>query len=602
MPFIPDPSAKKLDRKELLSLRVKNSQEQASKFKQESNNANQQASFGGTINRLAGRVVDATGYRKATDTFGSLMARRDATEQQRQFIPKPTRGEVVGASLQTGALLFPGGTIAKAVGSKLGGSAAAKVAGNVVSGGVGGYGFDVGSKLSEGQTGSGAFKPGLGTALGMAVPAGIGASQFIRSLKGVPRDVSSAVGKVIQGKTKDIKPALATLSRVDTKGVKDYTGLKKAINDNTKVLVGTMDEILSKDQSARSFGQLVKVSDVGGKKVASNYVKTSLEHLQELYSKSNDPVNAQRIANTIEKGDVSGLTLKEINDIAKEYGNEFGKKAFSVTGEPRTTINAVNYENTRKGVKETVRGFLPDDAARGVDKSLSENIQTEELVGKMVEKVNRLKQVIEERGIVQKGASVVGKLLDTLSGHSISGLAGGILRQSNVGLKTLNSLDIQKNLTKNLQIIKAIEKAVKSVKPGGELKLPGDFLLKNMKGKGGLSIQDVSKMTPEELKRAGLGSLLSGKKPSELDGIKTAVGNIFEKGTKKVKRGILNEMADFTDYAAKQKTATTKTLAAEEIRAREIAKKLGWSPEMTNWNLAKRFGALLQKNNWQPKK
>lgn len=308
---------------------------------------------------------------------------------------------------------------------------------------------------------------------------------------GLPEKAAKAVGQIVQGKKKDVSTAMQVLSRVDTKNVKSYGDLTNAVRSNTTALSQAMDEVLLKDQTKRNLSQLSKVQDVGGTKVSTNYVSQALAHLRELYESSNDPVAAQRIANLTQKANTEGLTVKELNDIAKQYGSEYGEKAFTKLGEPRTSVNAVAYENTRSGVKETLRELLPDDTARKLDKQISENIRVETLAKNMEERVNKLMQTVNERGLIEKAGSVVGKAVDLATLNSVSGFLGGVLKQSNVGLKTMNALDLESALKKNLKIIQEAEKAVKE----------GDFIpksligkgLKKMKGKGGLNLQDISR-------------------------------------------------------------------------------------------------------------
>lgn len=576
-----------------------------------------------------------------------------------------------------------------------------------------------------------------------------------------------AVGQIVQGKKKDIAPALRVLSSIDTKGAKTYADVRQAIDTNLGNLGKAMDEVLSKDTAPRLLQNLEKVSDVGGVKVSTNYVKQALDHLGELYAGSNDAVQAQAIKNLVKKAETSGLTVKEINEIAKQYGSEFGQKAFSKLGEARTTVNAVAYENTRKGVKDTLRGLLPDETAKKLDKQISEHIQTQELVKRMEEATQKLLQRVNERGVVQQVGSVAGKVVDAVSLNSISGFLGGVLKQSNVGLKSMNALDLQAALRRNIEIIERAAKSKNPLKFNPESET-GKFM-KSLKGKGGLNLNDVSggkkgysdpllqearkyKSAEEFVKAHGepvyhgtnadfkefdkakigsatdeglfgrgfyfgntkefaeiapsgrmaknvmevypsadaklfdLSKIKSKKEMADLlnmsedalvqdsngiirpvrgqsgqftshlqdlgyDGvvvsgrgagavetvifeptkIKTksqltdlynkaqggkkdiknspfikSIGDRAKENVGKVKEGnkianrILNEMADFTEYAAKQRTNKVEYVL-DEIRARKIAEKLGINPDVSNLELAKKFGKLLEKNNWKPK-
>ena len=124
-----------------------------------------------TTQPTSNRVAGALGFGKTVDTIGSVIARGRATEAEKEFIPDPTLKEKVGAGLQLGSLLFPGATVAKGVAgvaSKVLPAAGARAVGAIGSGALGGAAFDIGSDLEEGRE----LRPGLGTAIGAAVPAG----------------------------------------------------------------------------------------------------------------------------------------------------------------------------------------------------------------------------------------------------------------------------------------------------------------------------------------------------------------------------------------------------------------------------------------------
>jgi len=46
---------------------------------------------------------------------------------------------------------------------------------------------------------------------------------------------------------------------------------------------------------------VTKAKSISGKEVKTNYVKTALEHLQEVYRKTGDSVGVQNIKDTIKK-------------------------------------------------------------------------------------------------------------------------------------------------------------------------------------------------------------------------------------------------------------------------------------------------------------
>lgn len=80
-------------------------------------------------------------------------------------------------------------------------------------------------------------------------------------------------------------------------------------------------------------------------------------------------------------------------------------------------------------------------------------------------------------------------------------------------------------------------------------------------------------------------------------GMNENIGKVKD-GAKKIKERILNEMADFTEYAAKQKNGEKIEYVLDEIRARKIAEQLGINPDVSNWELSKKFGKILEKYNY----
>ena len=362
----------------------------------------------------------------------------------------PNAKELIGSAALTALNLVSGGAAGKGVG----------LAGKTAVGATVGAGYGLAGGLEQNKDASGIAKStATGAAIGGALSAasvGVGkATDYIKSknYQSLPEKAKKAVGQIIQGKTKDVKPALRVLNQIDPTNISTYKDLSSHLDENVKLLGSTMDSVLSKDTTARKLSQLQKVSTVGGKQVKSNYVKEALNGLDELYSSSSDPENAQRIKNLIEKSNKSGITVKEINDIAKEYGGVFGDKAFSKsTGDALTSVNATAYENVRKGVKNTLRGLLPDNQAKLIDSNLSDHIQTKKLVDKMVEKANTLSQKVDERGLIEKVGRITGKTVDLASGGFLKGTVGALI-PSNAGNKSLNSLGLEGNLAKNLKLI-----------------------------------------------------------------------------------------------------------------------------------------------------
>lgn len=314
-----------------------------------------------------------------------------------------------------------------------------------------------------------------------------GTSKLIEKIHPTPT-IDELVGRVAQGKKGDIPSFSRGLQSLETSDIKTYADLSKRSQETIKKLVDEQDALLDKDPTPRRMQQLALEEEANGKTIAHNYVKDAVDQLEELYSKTNDPVNLAKIQYIKERLDPikgTGLTVKEVNAIARQYGSEFGKKAFSKTGDPLTSINAQAFENTRMGVKETARNLLPDDASRALDAKMTDIYKVDDLASKMEGKVNTLVQKMSKPTVLQKVAKGIGQGIDTLTGGSIRVLAQKLLGLSGE-TATLNAVEIEAALAKNLKkidalmngpeenfvqgIIRAYKEMPPSVKQGGYIK------------------------------------------------------------------------------------------------------------------------------------
>lgn len=326
----------------------------------------------------------------------------------------------------------------------------------------------------EGNTNRGVPLPQGGTNLGGAMDSAISApTKLAGSLfKKEPAQLApgeftpdqlQAAGKIVQGAKRDKAIAARALTDedIDLKGAKTYTDLstrtQKAIDKKMK----TVDAEFEKKQADMyKLDELTK--NENGASI--NYVQEALAGLRELYQKTRDVGSQRRIVELIDQAQERGLNPGEINRIAREYGTEFGDKAFrKQDGQPLTSVNAQAYENIRSGVKETARGFLDTEEARALDRQASDLIRVKTLANKMQEKVNALEQRIEKRNIVEQVGRLLGMAVDVLTLGGLKAFMTKVLFPSNVGLKQFNSLDIEANLQKNLRIINRLEKQPDSV-------------------------------------------------------------------------------------------------------------------------------------------
>jgi len=273
------------------------------------------------------------------------------------------------------------------------------------------------------------------------------------------KTTEEAVGQISQGKAEDVKTVQNALESIDTKGVETFKDLQDRIRASIPNYARQVDTELLKDTGVYKLKDLaIRRQTKGGTVVSSDYVTKALGDLKELYRKIGDPVSEGNTKEILTKAKKEGLSRKEVNDISRQYGIEFGSKAFNKMGEPLTSVNAQAFENTRSGLKTVAREGLGGAEAKLLDKKLSDLFDTQKLIDRNVEAVNKLKQRINERGLLERAGHLVAKYGDMLTGGSIRGFVGGLLPRG-AGYKVMNALDVELALRKNLDIVERAFKA-----------------------------------------------------------------------------------------------------------------------------------------------
>lgn len=270
---------------------------------------------------------------------------------------------------------------------------------------------------------------------------------------------SKAIGEVLQAKKPITAKEVEAFRNIDTTNVKTFAELQTKINNSIGNLSRTVDEALAQDPTPIPLEQLVtKTTSTGGRVIERNFVETALEHLSELYGKTADDTALANLEDLITKARTTGLTRLEVNDLSRIYNQEFGSKAFSkVSGDPLTSVNAQAYENVRSGLKDVARQGIGGAEAKAADEIISSLYNVRTLVEKNAIAVQRLQQRIAERGLLEKVGHGLTKYGDILTGGTLRGAVGGLLPRG-AGYKTLNALDLEERLARNLEVIqKALE-------------------------------------------------------------------------------------------------------------------------------------------------
>lgn len=348
---------------------------------------------------------------------------------------------------------------------------------------------------------------GAGTALsavaGKGVKAGMEALEKakVERLAKATEKVDDTVAQIIQGKTKDLEAGKRALGQIETKGIKSYEDLSGALEAQISAVRNAQDALLYKSDTMYKLDNFTKEVVSGDTKIKYNPVREALQNLQEAYSKTHDIENLARITDLAQKAEKYSLSLKDLNDLAREYGTEFGKKAFGKTGEALTSVNARAYENTRTALKKAVRDELPDSASKAMDGAMHDMLNTKVKIDRMVEEVNKLKQKVQKRGLFEKLGRGVGAAIDMVTLGSFKGLVEKFLSRG-TGLKTLNALDLEAILSKNLEKVGKWAEKVDTDPMGFAKELKAAEVeakaVKPMKSATTTIIPDAAKMFPDE--------------------------------------------------------------------------------------------------------
>lgn len=312
--------------------------------------------FRATDNKpTSNKIAEGLGFGSAVDTFGSMMARRgigtdvDPSIVQ-QYVEEPSMRQKVGAGLQVGSLLVPGG-------------AGANLTRQIATGVAAGYLYDVGSDLAQGKSNAEALTPGAGTAVGLAVPPILRAGSSLlrtgsQSLSKVPGQVSQMSSRVAdmasdtvpQGVKQVASEALERVPRAISRG---KTALEEAAVRSQRIETATP----AVQNAIKS-----KLDDVliGAVEQADDATRQSYKKMVEL---AEAPRTGLRPATRPESvaGDVVSEQYKILNKTRQQVGAEIGEAVDKLS-----TKGAVDVLPAQRQMRDVLRvnGILPDQSGK----------------------------------------------------------------------------------------------------------------------------------------------------------------------------------------------------------------------------------------------
>lgn len=292
-----------------------------------------------------------------------------------------------------------------------------------------------------------------GAAMGGATEGILGKRPVTETATKDASSIDKTIGQIIQGDPKDIPKAKVALSNVDTSNVKTYKDLGGVLSDRVKELSAAQDKLLATKPETIPMNQLQMKMKAGDQEVSHNYVQDAIGQLKDYYSKTNDVKGLSEITQLEQKASSEGLNVKEVNDLARLHGSELN--AYNLNGELASGATKQAIENTRSGLKGTVRQQMGDKASQAIDSEMTNVIKTRDLVGDMAEKVNALRQKIQERSLGAKVGQKIGQVINLVGLGTPKGIVESLIPRGQ-GFKVMNALDLEKALQKNLSKVQDI--------------------------------------------------------------------------------------------------------------------------------------------------
>lgn len=325
------------------------------------------------------------------------------------------------------------------------------------------YGADQALQNNENLKGvtTGALKGGLtGLAAGGFLGAVSGLAQNLpeitKRLTTPKGDPSEIVGKITQATGADVPAAQRALGSVDTKDIKTFKDGVEVLNKQIEENSGKVDTHLSQSKVTYKPSELeTKIPVTSGEPIITNPTKDALDQLEKFYEKTNDAQDLARIKNLQDKFESKGLFPKEINDIAREHGAKLN--GYNANGELASGLSKQAAENTRSGVKSTVRSLITDDPTKAIDANTTDLIKTRDMFEEMSTKVQQLENKIKNYTPLQKLGRAGGKAVDLFTGGIGKAFLRSVQGFGNDEGQVLNALELQKNLSKNLDLLRKLD-------------------------------------------------------------------------------------------------------------------------------------------------
>lgn len=490
--------------------------------------------LGGDLSDIAKKVTDFAGGTPLADFFGTALAKKVVRPEAQQYVHQDyTPAETAGSAALTGVSLLPIASLEKigitAMGKMGLGSVASRVLAAHAAGGAVGYGVDVGSNLEQGKTGSEALKPGLGTAIGLGIPAAGAIAQGAKAAvaKNAPRLITNPL----------IKPLLRDFSYGKNPGralaeegivANNWADLGKQTTlarQRVGSAIGSLDSSLSSrgvPPPRLSISNALKPVDDAMAEAARqgnqsvlvrlNTVKRSLtQNLRLGFDEAGSPQiqsNTSRILDNLTYGEARDF-LGEVGDLTTFSGNPSDDKLINAT------LKKV-YGNIKQATLNTLKDASPELRAKA-DKLFEKysDLKSAEIA------ITHRDQIIQRQNMISLPNVVWGVGSGILTALATGGAAIPAILAAAAGVtldKALSTPAVRTRVSAWLtsasreeiqQVLKAAPQLTAPIQRLFNFKFPGDYFLESKAGKAtidytkraqiGMSIKNVGKLSSAEL-------------------------------------------------------------------------------------------------------
>lgn len=280
-------------------------------------------------------ISNFVGAKGITDQFGASIARATLPKNLKNNVEEPGLKKVLGSAVQTGSMLIPG------VG------AGARLATKVGAGAATGYGLDVGSKLQSNKSVGDSLTPGVGTAIGAALP--VAGAAVVRPATKILGRLFKGLGSGVSGVSTKTLDQILDNPQVAKKATQrlEQTGNNAVLEKNSKAIVNGIAKI--RQEARGSFGQgLEKLSETDiNPSLFREQTQSVLDKFGVVGGKSGRKLTgvefdspklmkkASELINKLSNAKLDGKSLRKLS-------NDFDSAAFKTTGSDaeRLSFNA----------------------------------------------------------------------------------------------------------------------------------------------------------------------------------------------------------------------------------------------------------------------